>query len=152
MASNLSLMQLKILIMMCSIALPSDSSAQNVPQFGDREQLLPQPPNIVVILADDIGVGDISFYRNRFSKRKPVVSTANIDALAQQGVWFADAHSATALCAPTRYAVMTGKNNYRSYAPWGVWGSFQPNAISAEEPTLGNVLKMQGYNTGFIGK
>lgn len=109
-------------------------------------------PNIVVILADDIGVGDISFYNKAIRKKTVVVETPNIDLLAQQGIWFTDAHSATALCAPTRYAVMTGKNNYRSYAPWGVWGSFKENAIKNNEPTLASVVKSQGYNTGFVGK
>ena len=46
-----------------------------------------------------------------------------------EGMWFTDAHSPTALCAPSRYAFMTGNYNYRSYAPWGVWGAFQMNAI-----------------------
>jgi len=109
-------------------------------------------PNIVVILADDIGLGDISFHTENFSNRKPVFKTANIDTLARQGVWFSDGHSATALCAPTRYAAMTGKNNYRSYAPWGVWGSFQPNAISDDDHTLASVMRQAGYETGFVGK
>ncbi|MEP1448965.1 MAG: arylsulfatase [Paraglaciecola sp.] len=112
----------------------------------------PKQPDIVVILADDIGIGDISYYTDVVLKQKPVLRTANIDALAYQGVWINDAHSATALCAPTRYAVMTGNNNYRSESPWGVWGSFQKNAISTSSHTLGNVTQKAGYRTGFIGK
>ncbi|ABG39357.1 sulfatase [Paraglaciecola sp. T6c] len=112
----------------------------------------PEQPDIVVILADDIGLGDISYYTDTVLQQKPVVRTANIDALAQQGVWINDAHSATALCAPTRYAVMTGNNNYRSKSPWGVWGSFQPNAIASDAPTLGNVTQKVGYKTAFVGK
>jgi arylsulfatase A-like enzyme len=111
-----------------------------------------QKPNIVLVLADDIGVGDISFYTEQLSVRKPVFRTPNIDSLAEKGLWFSDAHSATALCAPTRYAVMTGKNNYRSYAPWGVWGSFQPSAFKVDEPNLANVAKNGGYATSFVGK
>ncbi|WP_111979230.1 sulfatase family protein [Algibacillus agarilyticus] len=109
-------------------------------------------PNVVVILADDIGVGDISYYTDRFMDKSAVVRTPNLDQLAADGVWFNDAHSATALCAPTRYAVMSGNNNYRSYAPWGVWGAFKPNAISRSELTLGRVAKRAGYKTGFVGK
>lgn len=109
-------------------------------------------PNVIVILADDIGVGDISFYTQKFTQHTPVVLTKNIDQLAQQGIWFTDAHSATALCAPTRFAVMSGKNNYRSYAPWGVWGSFQPNAIKDKDITLASVAKQAEYNAGFVGK
>lgn len=112
----------------------------------------PEQPDIVVILADDIGLGDISYYTERVLKHRPVIRTPNIDALAQQGVWINNAHSATALCAPTRYAVMTGKNNYRSESPWGVWGSFQPNAIASDAPTLGNVTQKAGYKTAFVGK
>lgn len=109
-------------------------------------------PDIVVILADDIGLGDISFHNRQVIRKTPVVETANIDSLAERGVWLTDAHSATALCAPTRFAVMTGKNNYRSYAPWGVWGSFQKNAISKTDLTLGSVARKSGYRTGFVGK
>ncbi|MGY8896924.1 MAG: sulfatase family protein [Paraglaciecola sp.] len=113
---------------------------------------LAKQPDVVVILADDIGLGDISYYTENLLAKKPVVRTANIDALAQQGVWVNDAHSATALCAPTRFSVMTGKNNYRSELPWGVWGSFQQNVIAPNTPTLGNVMRQAGYKTGFVGK
>ncbi|MDF7825926.1 arylsulfatase [Pontiellaceae bacterium B12227] len=109
-------------------------------------------PNIVVILADDVGSGDISYYRNQFMDQKPVMETPNIDALAAGGMWFTDGHSSTALCAPTRYAIMSGKNNYRSFAPWGVWNSFHEGAIKKGEATLGTVARDGGYATGFIGK
>lgn len=125
---------------------PSKEIAEKIPSAKGNL------PNIVVILADDIGLGDISFYNQSILNKSSVVHTNNIDMLAQQGLWFDDGHSATALCAPTRYSVMTGKNNYRSYAPWGVWGSFQKNAIENDEPTLANVVKPSGYNSGFIGK
>ena len=109
-------------------------------------------PNIVVILADDVGSGDISFYRNKFMDGKPVFETPNIDALAENGMWFTDGHSSTALCAPTRYAIMSGKNNYRSFAPWGVWNSFHEGAIKKGDTTLGTVARDGGYATGFVGK
>ena len=109
-------------------------------------------PNIVLILADDVGHGDISFHVRSHQQKKPLVETPNIDALAQQSLWFRDGHSATALCAPTRYAVMSGNNNYRSYAPWGVWSTFAETAFKPGEVTLGTVVRDAGYNTGFIGK
>ncbi|WP_440875081.1 sulfatase family protein [Thalassotalea sp. PLHSN55] len=109
-------------------------------------------PNIVVVMADDIGSGDISYFTEKVLNKQPVLTTPNIDTLAKQGMWFDDGHSATALCAPTRYAIMSGKNNYRSYAPWGVWGMFQANAISRNEPTIGRVAQEAGYKTGFVGK
>lgn len=109
-------------------------------------------PNIVVVMADDIGSGDISYFTEKLLNKKAVFNTPNIDSLAQQGMWFSDGHSATALCSPTRYAIMSGKNNYRSYAPWGVWGMFRANAISKEEPTIARVVQQVGYETGFVGK
>ena len=108
-------------------------------------------PIIVLILADDVGHGDISFHVRSHQQKKPLVETPNIDALAQQSLWFRDGHSATALCAPTRYAVMSGNNNYRSYAPWGVWSTFAETAFKPGEVTLGTVVRDAGYNTGFIG-
>jgi len=109
-------------------------------------------PNIVVILADDVGSGDISYYRNQFMDGKPVMETSAIDRLAEGGMWFTDGHSSTALCAPTRYAIMSGKNNYRSVAPWGVWNSFHEGAIKTGDTTIGTVARDAGYSTGFIGK
>ena len=81
-------------------------------------------PNIVMVMADDLGLGDVSFHARNILKKKPLFETPVMDSLAKQGLWFTDGHSATALCAPTRYAVMSGNNNYRSYAPAGVWSTF----------------------------
>ncbi|MEM6884544.1 MAG: arylsulfatase, partial [Verrucomicrobiota bacterium] len=107
---------------------------------------------IVFILADDVGVGDISFYRKQYMKDPPVLETPAIDRLAAGGMWFTDGHSSTALCAPTRYAIMSGKNNYRSPAPWGVWNSFYEGVIKPGDTTLGTVARDGGYSTGFVGK
>jgi arylsulfatase A-like enzyme len=111
-----------------------------------------EKPNIVVVLADDLGLGDVSFHAREIQKQKPVVATPNIDALAAQGLWFTDGHSPAALCAPTRYAIMSGNNNYRSYSPPGVWSTFAPTAFKPGEVTLGTVVRDAGYRTGFIGK
>lgn len=109
-------------------------------------------PNIVLIMADDLGLGDVSFYAKNLLKKTPHVNTPNIDALAEQGLWFTDGHSACSLCAPTRYAVMSGNNNYRSYAPPGVWSTFAPTAFKEGHATVGSVVHDAGYTTGFIGK
>ncbi|MHC5093308.1 MAG: sulfatase-like hydrolase/transferase, partial [Planctomycetota bacterium] len=74
-------------------------------------------PNIVFIMADDLGPGDVAYYANTFAKKRPLYPTPTMDALAKEGIWFTDAHSSTALCSPTRYCVMSGNLNYRSYAP-----------------------------------
>ena len=135
-----------LLILLCSQAFAADTKLQTGPQNQSEK------PDIVVILADDIGLGDISFYAQQLLDKAPVINTPTIDALAKKGISFSDAHSATALCAPTRYAVMTGKNNYRSPSPWGVWGSFQKNVIEDTDITLGSVAKSAGYHTAFVGK
>ena len=109
-------------------------------------------PNIVVVMADDLGLGDISFHVRSIQNKVPIVETPTLDELASKSLWFTDGHSATALCAPTRYAVMSGNNNYRSYAPWGVWSTFGESAFKSDHATLGTVVRDAGYHTGFIGK
>ncbi|MEM9928304.1 MAG: arylsulfatase [Bacteroidota bacterium] len=108
-------------------------------------------PNIVVVLADDIGPGDLAGYR-RLLGEKVVVETPNLDQLMAAGTSFTDAHSPNSLCAPSRYAVMTGNNTYHSYAPWGVWGAYQQSPIKDADMTLGRLLKQAGYQTAFLGK
>ncbi len=110
-----------------------------------------QQPNVIVVLADDIGTGDISYYRN-LQSQNIVVETPTLDMLSEGGMVFTDAHSPAALCAPTRYAIMTGSHCYRSYAPWGVWGSYQPSPIEEDQLTLGKLMKRAGYKTSFFGK
>ncbi|WP_139956913.1 sulfatase family protein [Flavicella sediminum] len=108
-------------------------------------------PNIVVILADDIGLGDISYYRKQHNG-KIIVETPTLDQLAKNGMVFTDAHAPAALCAPSRYAIMTGTHCFRSPAPWGVWGSYQESPIHKNQLTLGKIMKQAGYKTGFFGK
>ena len=108
-------------------------------------------PNIVVILADDIGVGDISHYRKKHSNNI-IVSTPAIDNIAREGIVFTNAYSPAALCAPSRYAVMTGNNCYRSNMPWGVWGSYSKSPYKSSDMTLGKLMKNAGYSTAFFGK
>ncbi|WPR71070.1 arylsulfatase [Flavobacterium sp. NG2] len=108
-------------------------------------------PNVIVVLADDIGTGDLSYYRKLHSD-KIVLETPALDQLAREGMIFTDAHAPAALCAPSRYAIMTGNNCYRSYAPWGVWGSYQESAVKPDQLTLGKLMKNAGYSTAFFGK
>jgi arylsulfatase A-like enzyme len=108
-------------------------------------------PNIIVVLADDIGVGDISHYM-RLNKGKVVIETPHIDKLASQGMYFTGAHAPAALCATSRYSIMTGNNNYRSRLPWGVWSGYAQSMIYKEQLTLGRVMKKANYNTAFFGK
>jgi arylsulfatase A-like enzyme len=104
-------------------------------------------PDIVFILSDDLGYGDISFL-NPESK----ISTPNIDRIAQSGVAFNDAHSASAVSTPTRYGIMTGRYSWRSEMKSGVLDGYSGALIPPERKTIAQILKQRGYNTSCIGK
>jgi len=104
-------------------------------------------PNIVYILADDMGYGDIS-YLNRNSK----IKTPHLDEMAQNGIHFTDAHSGSAVCTPTRYGILTGRYAWRSSLKNGVTWSWSEPLISRERTTVASLLKKKGYHTACIGK
>ena len=107
----------------------------------------PQLPNIVYILADDLGYGDLTC-NNPDSK----ILTKNMDELARQGMRFTDAHSGSAVCTPTRYGILTGRYSWRSQLKRGVTWSYDTLIISPERMTVPSFLKPYGYNTACIGK
>ncbi len=110
-------------------------------------------PNVIFILADDIGPGDIRAYRIEKTGQEGKIPTPNLDWLAENGIRFRDANTPAALCAPTRYSIMTGNNSYRCRLPGGVWNPFDSlGAVDPGQKTVGNVMKDAGYNTAFIGK
>jgi arylsulfatase A-like enzyme len=109
--------------------------------------LAASPPNLVFIMADDVGWGDFQCY-NPQSK----VPTPNIDRLARQGMRFTDAHTPAALCAPTRYAVATGNYTWRGRAPGGTWGWNQTPQFLPGQKTIGHLLQAAGYRTALFGK
>ncbi|MEM6964150.1 MAG: arylsulfatase [Bacteroidota bacterium] len=113
--------------------------------------LAQERPNVIVVLADDVGVGDISHYRRNHSD-KIIMETPAIDQLAKEGLTFSNAYAPAALCAPSRYAIMTGNHCFRSDYPWGVWGSYQKSPIKEDQLTLGRLMKEAGYQTAFFGK
>jgi arylsulfatase A-like enzyme len=104
-------------------------------------------PNIVYILADDMGYGDLGC-QNPKSK----IPTPNLDRLAAQSVRFTDAHAPTAVCTPTRYAVLTGRYCWRSWLKRGVLGPYGKPVIEAGRLTVPAMLKSVGYTTACIGK
>ncbi|NJB35212.1 sulfatase family protein [Croceivirga sp. JEA036] len=110
-----------------------------------------EKPNVIVILADDLGLGDLSFYRKKHTANI-ILETPALDYLAENGVAFTNAHAPASLCAPSRYAIMTGNHCYRSEYPWGVWGSYQKSPIKNDQLTLGKLMQNAGYHTGFFGK
>ena len=109
----------------------------------DRDSL---KPNIVLINADDLGFGDIGCYG------ATKVETPNIDRLAKQGRRFTDAHSASAVCTPSRYALLTGEYPFRKKSLWGPVMLKSPLVIDPGQLTLGKLLKEAGYSTACIGK
>src|SRR5438105_4319636 len=104
-------------------------------------------PNIVYILADDLGYGDVKCL-NRDGK----IATPNIDRLAANGMVFTDAHSSSAVCTPTRYGIMTGRYNWRSRLKSGVLGGYSRRLIEPGRLTVPALLQRHGYRTACIGK
>jgi arylsulfatase A-like enzyme len=104
-------------------------------------------PNIVFILADDLGYGDPGCY-NPESK----IPTPSIDRLAAEGVRFTDAHSPSSVCTPTRYALLTGRYAWRSRLKRGVLAPWGETLIEPGRLTVGELLRRQGYRTDCIGK
>ena len=107
------------------------------------------PPNVVLIFADDLGYGDLGCYG------ATKVQTPNIDKLAAEGRRFTDAHSASAVCTPSRYGLLTGEYPFRGNGGRGIWGPcshFQPLLIDTNKLTLGQLFKNKGYATAAIGK
>jgi arylsulfatase A len=110
-------------------------------------QAASQPPNIVIILADDLGIGDVSCY-NAQSK----IQTPFMDQLATEGMRFTDAHTPSAVCTPTRYGLLTGRYAWRTRLKNGVLDGFSPPLIEPSRPTLASLLRQSGYRSACIGK
>src|SRR5947209_14775716 len=104
-------------------------------------------PNIIWIMADDLGYGDLSCL-NEGSK----IQTPNLDRMAGQGVTFTDAHAPSAVCTPTRYGVMTGRYCFRSPLKHGVLGGGSPPLIAQDRLTVASLMKQHGYTTAGFGK
>jgi len=122
----------------CLAASTTGSTARGEP---DRTR-----PNIVVILADDIGYGDLSCYG------ATKVKTPNLDKLAAQGMRFTDAHCAAAVCTPSRYALLTGQYAWRHAPAQGILSGVAPLAIPLGRLTVPKLLKKADYTTGVVGK
>jgi arylsulfatase A-like enzyme len=116
------------------------------PGSSIRAAAVPRP-NIVYILADDLGYGDLGCY-NPGSK----IPTDNLDRLAAGGMRFTDAHAPTSVCTPTRYAILTGRYCWRSRLQHDVLGPWGETLIAAERLTVPALLKQQGYATVCLGK
>ena len=105
------------------------------------------PPNVVFVLADDLGPGDVS-PTNPNCK----IKTPHLQEMANEGLTFLDAHSSSSVCTPTRYGLLTGRYNWRSRLAKGVLGGRSKHLIPAERETVAHLLHRAGYHSKMIGK
>ncbi|MDF1710622.1 MAG: arylsulfatase [Akkermansiaceae bacterium] len=126
---------MKSLVLALVLSLP-------VMAFGD-----PAKPNVVYILADDLGYGDL-----RSGNPEGGIATPGSDQMAKEGMVFTDAHSNSSVCTPTRYGVLTGRFAFRSRMKKGVLSGYSTYLIEKGRMTVPSFLKGQGYHTAFIGK
>ncbi len=105
-----------------------------------------RPPNVVFILADDLGYGDVGCYG------ATKVKTPNIDRLAREGLRFTDAHSPSSVCTPSRYNLLTGRYCWRTWAGTSCVWSTDPLLIDTDRLTLPKLFNRNGYTTACVGK
>ncbi|MCM2369580.1 sulfatase family protein [Aporhodopirellula aestuarii] len=105
-------------------------------------------PNVVFILADDLGYGDVRCMNPERCK----IATPQMDRLADEGMHFTDAHTSSSVCTPTRYGILTGRYNWRSRLQSGVLFGFNEPLITPDRLTVAGFLKKHGYHTACIGK
>jgi arylsulfatase A len=106
----------------------------------------PGRPNVIIILADDLGWGDLGVYG------ADKVDTPNCDRLASEGIRFTDAHSTSAVCSPSRYSVLTGRYGWRTWLKNGILLEHMPLLIESGRLTLPEMMRRSGYATACIGK
>ncbi|HQU46221.1 MAG TPA: arylsulfatase [Pirellulales bacterium] len=106
-----------------------------------------KPPNVVVILADDLGYGDV-----KCLNPEGKIATPRIDRLAADGMIFTDAHSSSSVCTPTRYGILTGRYNWRSRLKSGVLGGYSRPLIEPGRLTIAQLARQHGYVTACVGK
>ena len=127
---------------------PSDST--EIPDHSSSSAT----PNVVIIYADDLGLGDMSAYGDLFGTPSPAV-TPRMNALAEEGTLFTQAHSANGVCTPSRYSLLTAKYNWREFDNISTHYGFT-SAISelprASDVTIAEFLKTQAYDTAAFGK
>jgi hypothetical protein len=113
---------------------------------GSLNLLAADKPNIIIILADDIGYGDLDCYG------ATKIKTPNLDRIAREGLRFTDAYAPASVCTPTRYSLLTGQYAWRNPAGARVLKGTALLSIQPGSTTLPGVLKQVGYATGIVGK
>ncbi len=136
-------------LLICSVLVACWAADAALPIRNVNAETAETPrPNIVLILADDLGYGDIQCLNRDNGK----IATPSIDRLAQQGISFTDAHSTSSVCTPTRYSILTGRYNWRTTLQRFVLYGYSPPMIEGGRPTVADLLKREGYATAAIGK
>jgi arylsulfatase A len=133
---------LSVWLLIACAAAASVSTAASGCHGGERSD----KPNVIVILADDLGWGDLGAYG------ATKIQTPNCDRLAEEGILFTDAHSADAVCSPSRYSVLTGRYAWRTWLKNGILVEHMPLLIEPGRLTLPAMFQRFGYTTGCIGK
>lgn len=105
-------------------------------------------PNVVFILMDDMGYGDV----HSLNPERCKIPTPHMDKVAAEGMVFTDAHTSSSVCTPSRYSLMTGRYNWRTTKQSGVLNGFGKPLIPTSRMTVASLLKQQGYETAMIGK
>jgi len=121
-------------------------AASVLPTFGSAEQARDRPPNMILIMADDLGYGDLSCYG------ATKIATPHCDSIAEKGMRFTDAHTPAGACTPTRYGAMTGRYGWRTWLKNGVINDRMPLLIEQDRLTIAKMLQTYGYVTGCVGK
>ncbi len=120
------------------VSATTDESSRNI-----------NPPNIIYVLADDLGYADIQgFSSPEYSK----IKTPHLFKMGEEGMRFTDAHTSSSVCTPTRYSILTGRYNWRSTLKRGVMWGYDDALIDTERTTVASLLSDHGYHTAFIGK
>ena len=123
------------------------SAFSSLPPANADTKAPPATPNILLILADDLGYGDLACY-NPESK----IPTPHLDRLAREGLLFTDTHSPATVCTPTRYSILTGRMAFRTGFRSVFTGVGGPCLIEADRPTLPGILRDHDYATALVGK
>lgn len=106
-----------------------------------------EKPNIIFILADDQGFGDVEALNSECK-----IPTPNLNRIAAEGMYFSDAHSSSSVCTPTRYSILTGRYHWRTHLQKGVLGGYSLPLIAKDRLTVAGLMKEHGYHTACIGK
>ncbi|MDG2423868.1 MAG: arylsulfatase [Phycisphaerales bacterium] len=133
-----------LLLICLGLALPATTVENRSPEDTPTAET---KPNIVIILADDLGSGDL-----RCMNPESSIPTPGMDDIANQGMRFTDAHSASAVCTPSRYGLLTGRYCWRGPLKEWVLGGSSPALLEPGRDTLASLLSSRGYRTACIGK